>query len=284
MAKSGMVVTSPLGKMALDSAGSAIGAARLNPEMAYCAIPGLLKEFIDEGSERAWAEIRSRIDYIYRGVGHAMECLDREVGFSTEVRARVERGQNLFFKPNLVSPATIDRMTHGPGNIGVCTPWEFVAALMRWFHDRLGISYHLMSIGEAGSVVSAAAGTATRLLGGSQVVTTQAVMEGRCGDSYGGWGFYFARKYLADCHEPGHSDDPMSGYEESLSGACLPPGQARDKLLVYDINKIDDDRSNGREVPVANGVNDQTITLHKVFVGATQMTPKTGRTGRGVSW
>ena len=267
MAKSGKIVNSPLGETGVDIGGSAIGAVRLNPEMAYHTIPVLLKEVIDEGSEKAWAEIVSRIDYIYSGLGHAMEALDNDTGFSAEVKARVERGQKLFFKPNIVTPGTIDRMTHGPGNIGVCTPWEFVAALMRWFHDRLGISYHQMSIGEGGSVVSVTAGVETRLLGGNGVVTTQAVMEGKHGDVYGGWGFYFTRKYLADSHDPNHTDDPMSGYEESLSGVCLPSGQVKDKLLVYDINKIDDDRSNGREVPVAKGINFQAITLHKVLVG-----------------
>ena len=140
MAKSGKIVHSPLGETEVDTGGSAIGAVRLNPELAYHAIPVLLKEVIDEGSEKAWAEIVSRIDYIYSGLGHAMEALDSDCGFSTEVKVRVGRGQNLFFKPNIVMPGTIDRMTHGPGNIGVCTPWEFVAALMRWFHDRLGIS------------------------------------------------------------------------------------------------------------------------------------------------
>ena len=267
MGESGKVVASPLGETTLDNTGSAIGAARLDPALAYRTVPTLLKEVIDEGSEKAWAEIRSRIDYIHSGVSHAMEALDGETGFAREVKARVEHGQKLFFKPNIVAPGTIDQVTHGPGNIGVCTPWEFVAALMRWFHDSLGISYHQMSIGEGGSAVSVVAGAATRLLGGRGVVTTQATMEGKCGDFYGGWGFYFARRYLADSHEPGHIDDPMSGYEESVSGICLPPGQAGDKLLVYDINKIDDDRSNGREVPVANGVNFQSILLHKVLVG-----------------
>jgi len=38
-------------------------------------------------------------------------------------------------------------------------------------------------------------------------------------------------------------------------------------LLVYDLNRIADDRTKGREVPVAHGVNFQTITLHKVIVG-----------------
>ncbi len=46
---------------------------------------------------------------------------------------------------------------------------------------------------------------------------------------------------------------------------CIPPGQSGNRLLVYDLNKIDD--SSGRDVPVADGVNFQSITLHKVVVG-----------------
>ncbi|MBW2324611.1 MAG: hypothetical protein JRF41_14070, partial [Deltaproteobacteria bacterium] len=89
---------------------------------------------------------------------------------------------------------------------------------------------------------------------GKGEVTTQAVLEGRSGDFYGGWGFYFARKYLAERHDASHTDDPMNGYEESQAGICLPPGKAQDKLMVYDLNKIDDDWSNGRDVVVPHGV------------------------------
>ncbi len=267
MAKQGIVVNSPVGNAPLDCSGSAIGAVRVNPELTYFGIPTLLKEVIDQASEKAWADIRSKIDYTYACLSHALDALEGEIAFAKEVKVKVEQGQDLFFKPNIVSPGSIDSITHGAGNIGVCTPWSFVAALMRWFHDRLGISYHQMSVGEAGTSMTATAAVHTRTLAGKGVVTTQALLEGRSGDFYGGWGFYFARKYLADSHDPGHTDDPMNGYEESVAGLCLPPGRAKDKLMVYDLNKIDDDRTNGRDVPVAGGVNYQTITLHKVLVG-----------------
>ena len=74
-------------------------------------------------------------------------------------------------------------------------------------------------------------------------------------------------RYLADRHDAGHTDDPMAGYEESLAGECLPPGRARDRLRLYDINKIADDGSNGRDVPVSDGINFREITLHKIVVG-----------------
>ena len=274
MQKQGMVVDSPIGKARLDSSGSAISAVRMNPESSYSEIPGLLKEVIDQGSSEVWARIKDRTDYTYACLGDAMDGLEGEIGFAEEVRARVAKGQKLLFKPNLVTPGGIDHITHGPGSVPICTAWPFVAALMRWFHDKLGITYHQMSLGEAATATSAMAASYTRALAGKGVVTTQATMEGRSGDFYGGWGFYFVRRYLADSHDRDHTDDPMNGYEESVAGICLPPGRASDKLMVYDLNKIDDDWSNGRDVPVARGINYQTITLHKAVVGGDPADPQ----------
>jgi len=268
MEKARTVVTSPVGEARLDCEGSAIGAARMNPDLSYSDVPKLLKEVINRESEEAWAQIKTRIDYTYACLTHALDALEGEASFCQEVRTRVEKGQKLLFKPNLVGPVNIDRNTHGPGaGTAICTAWPFVAAVMRWFHDSLDISYHQMTIGEAGSAVSATAAAFTRALRGKGVLTSEAVMEGRSGGFYGGWGFYFVRKYLAENHDHSHTDDPMSGYEESISGTYLPPGRAIDKLMVYDLNRIADDRSNGRDVPVTHGVNFQTITLHKAIVG-----------------
>jgi hypothetical protein len=251
----------------IDSTGAAIGGVRIDPAKAYSPIPQLLQRYINEGDEKAWREIVQRIDYIYAGIGKSLTALDKETGFSREVKARVEQGQNLLFKPNLVNPSSIEPVTRGPGPIATMTPWSFIAALMRWFHDELGVTFHQMSVGEASTTMSAVAGAYSLMRKGKGVVTTQAVMEGRCGDFYGGWGFYFARLYLAETHARGHNDDPMRGYEESLAGVCLPPGKAPDRLLVYDINKIDDDMSNGREAPVPGGVNFKSIILHKAVIG-----------------
>jgi len=253
--------------MKLDASGSPVGVVRMDPSASYLAIPGLLQKYINEGSQAAWDEIKQRIDYTYDNAGKALAELDRETGFSREVKSRVKGGQRLFFKPNLVNPNSIDPVTHGalPVSIVTMTPWGFVAAIMRWFHDELGITYHQMSLGEASTTMSAMAGAYAIMLKGP--VTTQALMEGKVGDFYGGWGFYFARKYLAETHTSGHKDDPMAGYEDSLSGACLPPGKAPDKLLVYDINKIADDMRDGREVPVPGGANYKSIVLHKAVVG-----------------
>ena len=269
------VVASPVGEAQLDYDGSAIGAVRINPELSYSGIPMLLKEVIDQESQEAWAEIRAKIDYTYACLTHAFEALEKENPFCQEVRSRIDRGQKLLFKPNLVGPVNIDRHTHGSGyGSAICTNWVFVASLMRWFHDRLGISYHQMIIGEAGTAMSANAATYTRALGGKGVITTQALIEGRSGDFYGGWGFYFVRRYLAEKHDSGHTDDPMSGYKESIAGACPPPGRVVDKLMVYDLNKIADDGSMGRDVPVSHGVNFQTITLHKAIIGGDPNDPQ----------
>ena len=268
------VVSSPMGKLHLDSYGSAIGAVRMNPELAYSGIPLLLKEVIDQKSETAWDGIRKKIDYMYFCLTCALNMLDDEVAFSRDVVARVKKDQKLLFKPNIVFPTYIDHITHGPGNVGACTPWPFVAALMRWFHDKLGVTYHQMSLGEAGTGVTPIAGAYTLAQAGKQVITPEAVIEGKWGIGYGGWGFYFVRRYLTDTHASDHNDDPMKGYEDSVNGVCLPPGRAREKLMVYDLNQIADDGSNGRDVPVAHGINFKSVTLHKAVIGGDPGNPE----------
>jgi hypothetical protein len=267
-------VDSPVGRRALDSTGSPVGVVRLDPGQAYRGIPELLKDVIDEANESSWGEIQRRIDYIYDNLGHALTALDGENGFAEEVKSRVRNGKKLLFKPNLVMPRVIDPVTHGAG-LGdtACTPWPFVAAVMRWFHDTLEISYHDMTVGEAASTTSVTAGAFGLSLGGDQRITTEAVIEGRCGDFYGGWGFYFARKYLAATHAAGHEDDPMNGYEESISGQYFPPGRAGKRLMVYDLNRLNDVASKPREVSVPEGANFQRITLHKAIIGGDPQDP-----------
>ncbi|MDD5288387.1 MAG: DUF362 domain-containing protein [Dehalococcoidales bacterium] len=270
MRKQGKIVDSTVGKAELDNNGSAIGAVRMDPDLSYSGLSLLLKEVIDQNSKEAWAKIKAKIDYTYSCLTYAMDALEAEKSFSKEVQAGVKKGQKLLFKPNIVGPVVIDRTTHGAGNgYNICTNWVFVAALMRWFHDKLDISYYRMSLGEAGSAVSTSAAAFTRALDGKKVITSEALLEGRSGDFYGGWGFYFARKYLAEVHDPSHIDNPMNGYEESVAGSFIPPGRVTDKLMIYDLNKIADDRSNGRDVPVKHGVNFKTITLHKAIIGGT---------------
>lgn len=286
------VVDSPLGKRKIDSDGAPISGMRMEVYKAYSGVPGLLQKVINEGAASAWTgitgsyggipglpgdvitkgdsaawkEIKNKIDYIYNNLDYILAGLDRESGFAGEVQSQIKSGKKLLFKPNLIGPAVIDAATHGEG-IGdaICTQWPMVAALMRWFHDKLDISYYQMALGEASP------GTFTGAFQGSKIsgkeITTEAIFEGRSGDFYGGWAFFFIRRYLAERHPSSHKDDPMKGYEDSVAGRFIPPGRAVDRLMIYDLNKVQDDTSKGRTVPVPDGANFKEITLHKAIIG-----------------
>ncbi|MGD9143493.1 MAG: DUF362 domain-containing protein [Dehalococcoidia bacterium] len=256
-------VKSPVGKKLPDNTGSAIGAARIDPAETYISIAKLLQEHINTGSEPAWQKIRQLIDKIYLTVSAALEALEAESPFLAEVKKQVASGKKLFFKPNVVTLPLIDYQTHGSGIPGANTHWEFQGAVMRWFHDKAGISFHQMAVGEAGMTISTDTAVISKRLG--RKLTPEAILEGKYGDDYGGWGFYFTRKYLAGCHTPEHQDDPFSGYRESLEGICLPPGKAGDKLMLYNLNMMDE--NNSRDVPVADGINYKSITIHKAVIG-----------------
>jgi len=273
--KKGMMVDSAIGQLNIDAAGSPIGVVRMDPTQSYLDVHDLLRSFIDESNTEAWESIKRKIDYIYTNLDSVLGGLNEETGFGEKVRSQVEEGKKLFFKPNLASPVNIDPITHGEGmGSTVCTQWPFVAALMRWCHDKLDIAYHEMAIGEAASLTSSTAGFYSQAYTGGKTVTTEAVIEGRCRDFYGGWGFYFARKYLSETHDTSHEDNPMNGYEESVSGEYFPPGGAGNRLLVYDLNRLYDVESKGREVPVPDGANYREITLHKVIIGGNPDNPE----------
>jgi hypothetical protein len=259
---------SPLGKQTVDQSGSAIGVVRVDPAKSYSGMGELLQEYLNTFSPGAWDKIRLKIDYTYGNIDLALGSLEAETGFRKEIQSRVEKGQKLFFKPNVVGPRCINPETNGP-DIGstTCTEWAFIAALMRWFHDKLEISYHQMALGEAGTSMPAAAASYSKTNPEGRVITPEAVIEGKVGNFHCGWGFYFARKYLAESLAAEHKDDPMKGYEESVAGIYLPPGRVSDKLMVYDLNRIFDDPSKGREIEVPDGINFKSITLHKAVVG-----------------
>jgi hypothetical protein len=256
------------GELHPDTTGSPLGVARMDPEQSYAGMPQLLQKYLASGDQEAWSEIARRIDYTYQQLSPAMAALDAESGFGRQVAARLERGQRLLFKPNLVATACIDPMSRGEF-VGskTCTEWAFIAALMRWFHDDLGVSYHKMTIGEAATTMPLFAAMGTTFNPARQPVTTEGLIEGKTGEFYFGWGFYFARKYLAERLPAGATDDPMRGYAESVAGTYIPPGLAGDRLMVYDLNRISDDLDKGRDVPVPDGVNYPSITLHKAIVG-----------------
>jgi len=262
------LVDSPIGKQEIDTSGPPLGVVRMDPEKSYSNTGELLQKYINEGDQSAWDMIKSKIDYTYQNLDYALQALDIESGYSHEIQKRLVKGQKLLFKPNTVIVQVIDPQTHGPGPMsGGNTEWPFMAALMRWYHDKLNVSYHQMSLGEAATAMPGMAAYYSMINPEGKEITTEAALEGRSGNFYGGWGFYFVRQYLSETLSPGASDDPMAGYEESTNGTYLTPGQANDKLMVYDLNRLVDDPSKGREVEVPGGINYQTITLHKAIIG-----------------
>lgn len=273
-AKKGVAAESPVGKMKLDATGSPVVVVRMDAAQTYVDVPDLLKSVIDESSADAWRKIKDKIDYIHANLCRALDLLDKESNFSKKVKSEIKDGKRLLFKPNLVMPASISPVTHGEdhGN-SACTEWPFIAALMRWFHDNLDIPYNKMTIGEAASAMSMVAGYFSLAFEGGRRITTESVIEGRSGDFYGGWGFYFVRKYLAENHPPAHEDNPMNGYEESVSGLYLPPGRAGNRLIVYDLNRTYDLAGKEREVNVPGGANFSEIILHKVITGGDPSDP-----------
>ena len=264
-----------VGKLTQDVSGSPVAVVRMYPDRAYIGIPELLKEVIDESNVESWSKICEKIDYIYVNLDHIFKVLEKETTLKDKIGLEVKNGKTLLFKPNLVIPINIDPFTHGEGFANsVCTEWPLIAALMRWIHDKLDISYHQMALGEAATRTSVYAGLYNKSLDLERTITTEALIEGRSGDFYGGWGFYFVRRYLAETHQPSHDDDPMNGYEESVSGTYLPPGRAGNRLIVYDLNRVSDVKGKARTIPVPDGVNFKEITLHKVIVGGEPDNPE----------
>ena len=265
-----MILDTAIGRRKPDAEGSVVGVVRLDPIAAHVGVGELLQAYINGTDLEAWDKIRARIDYIYSNLGWAMDPVERETGFAEEIRSGIKKGRKLFFKPNLVSMTCIDPETHGPDRaVTACLEWSFLAALMRWYHDRVGVRYSEMAMGEAATMMSSAAATYTMLHPQNKRITPQAAIEGKIDGYYCGWGFYFVRKYLKESLPSiaVPADDPMNGYEESIAGTYVPPGLARDKLMVYDLNRIVDNPSKGRDIDVADGEYFRTITLHKAVVG-----------------
>jgi hypothetical protein len=260
-------------KMHIDETGSPISVVRMHSNKAYVGVPSLLKEFIEKNDEESWNEICTKIDYIYENINTMLEKLDEKNDFLSKINIELEKGKILLFKPNLVSPACINPVNYGPDRgHKACTEWPFIAALMRWFHDFIPIKYTRMALGEAASVSTMVASMYNNIYMPEKKITTEAIFEGKSEDFYGGWGFYFVRKYLQDrCKDP--TDNPMSGYKESIDGIYVPPGKASGRMMIYDLNKLNDLEGKARTVPVKNGVNYSEITLPKVLIGGDPTIP-----------
>lgn len=272
--KKATTIESPIGRKSVDAEGATIAGVRMDVQKAYAGIPSLLRTYINDNNADAWKDIKAKIDFIYDNLGYALVTLDDETGFAREIQRQVKAGKKVFFKPNLVTPGGISPISHGPGQGDTtCTEWPFMAALMRWFHDKLNIEYSEMAIGDAASSVSTTAVIYSQYYSKGRKITNEAMFEGRSGEFYGGYGFYFARKYLAECHPAGHKDNPMNGYEESIAGKYLPPGKAGNRLMMYDLNRINVP-SKGRTIPVPQGANFKKVTLHKAVIGGDPKDPK----------
>jgi len=209
------MIDSAAGDGAKGKGPAALGVARMEADKSYKGIGPLLKNVIRSTDAAAWEQIKTKIDYTYQHVDTALSALNKETGFLSQVRARIDQGQKLFFKPNLVSIETINPYTHLPlpGTLAT-TEWPFVAAVMRWFHDKGGISYYQMSLGDAASISTMLAVHYAHIKKNGRPMTTEAIIEGRSGDFYGGWGFCFVRRYLAEASDASLGDDPMQGLEE----------------------------------------------------------------------
>jgi hypothetical protein len=71
------IVETTLGKKPLDTSGSPVAAARMDPAQGYGENIFLIQKYINEGSEDAWEEIRQRLDaYIQRS--SALDSLERK--------------------------------------------------------------------------------------------------------------------------------------------------------------------------------------------------------------
>ncbi|MBM4329926.1 MAG: hypothetical protein FJ117_01675 [Deltaproteobacteria bacterium] len=137
------IVDPPMGKQEIDHSGSPVGVVRMDARKSYSNAGELLQKYINDSNQEAWDKIKAKIDYTYKNLDLALAPLNTETGFSQEIESRFKKGPKLLFKPNLVNIFCVDPQTHGPdrGNT-TCEEWAFVAALMRWFHDKLDINYH----------------------------------------------------------------------------------------------------------------------------------------------
>ena len=126
-----LVIDSPIGKQEVDSAGSPVGVVRMDVHKSYAGVGELLQDYINNSSQESWDTIKAKIDYTYNNLDLALSPLEKATGLSREIATRLEKGQKLLFKPNLVGVQNIDPQTHGPTPMSTsCTEWPFIAALM----------------------------------------------------------------------------------------------------------------------------------------------------------
>jgi hypothetical protein len=129
------------------------------------------------------------------------------------VREELARGKKLLLKPNLVNPICIDPREHGAGmGYTTCTAWPFIAALMRWLHDRLDVSYRRWRWVTATVMASSSAFFSRDRAGSSReanwrVAPATSTVAGASISHGSTW-----RR-----HDASHDDDNQ-GYDDSIAG------------------------------------------------------------------
>jgi len=73
----GMIVDSLIGKTEVDHNGSPVGVVRMDPEQSYSEIGLLLQKFINQEDTEAWETIKSKIDFTFRSLDHALLPLEK---------------------------------------------------------------------------------------------------------------------------------------------------------------------------------------------------------------
>ncbi len=198
-----------------------------------------------------WNMVRAMVDDIYPCVDEMLSALQTEAGFSAAVWKRLRQGRKIIFRPAAGSTInTNDRRNAPEHGINLDAGWVFAATVMRWFHDRPRVSYYDMCLGVS--------------LDNTDGIAGEAWVEGDRTDSGDGWGFYYARRYLAEVSDPGLGDDPLRGLRESAAGRYLPPGAVFDRMMVYDLNRRDGDMTRERKLEFPEG---RFIAVHKVLLG-----------------
>ncbi len=266
----------------LDEAGSLIAGVHIDADKAYSELPDLLQKFINTQNEEVWSEIEKKIDYIYSGIFIMLNYLDEETNFMCKLQEEVKKNKILLFKPNIMSPDCISGYNHGAGSAySLATKWPMVAAIMRWFHDNGNINYSQMGLIEGCNDLIASICNKTFSSQINKIITNEGILEGRVEGLVdgeiktfdGGWGFYYVRKYLSSHCSQDESDNPMNGYEESCNGILLAPGEAKNKLMIYDINTLQEVPSRKRIVSVPDGKNFSKITINKIIIGGDPSNP-----------
>ena len=86
-----LVMETPIGQQKVDSDGPLAGVARIDAEKSYAGIGDLLQRYINDSDQKAWEEIKSKIDYTYRNLDLALDPIKKETNLVSEMQLSLER-------------------------------------------------------------------------------------------------------------------------------------------------------------------------------------------------